>query len=105
MYSDQFSDLKEHRFSHAFDCLTPVCICGLANEDNEHFLLHCPQYRAFRVDLIGRISDIPGIDLTCLDDRSLCSLLLYGNPRCSVLENSIVIEATISFMKNTGRFD
>ena len=23
-------------FRHAFDCLSPVCNCGLANEDNEH---------------------------------------------------------------------
>ena len=32
-----FGDLNENRFRHAFDCITPVCICGLANEDNEHF--------------------------------------------------------------------
>ena len=52
--SPQFSDLKEHRFKHAFDCLTPVCICGLANEDNKHFLLHCPQYHSFRLHLFGQ---------------------------------------------------
>ena len=37
----QFSRLNEHRFRHNFDCLDPVCLCGIANEDREHFLLHC----------------------------------------------------------------
>ena len=26
----QYSALNEHRFRHAFDCLSPVCNCGLA---------------------------------------------------------------------------
>ena len=59
-----FSALNEHRFRHEFDCITLVCICGLANEDNEHFFLHCPQYHGLRLDLFDQISDIPGIDLT-----------------------------------------
>ena len=74
------SDLNEHRFRHAFDCITPVCIRGLANEDNEHFFLHCPQYHALRLNLFDQISDIPGIDLTYFDESLLCDLLLYGNP-------------------------
>ena len=27
-----FSGLNEHRFRHNFDCLDPVCLCGIANE-------------------------------------------------------------------------
>ena len=101
----QFSALNEHRFRHDFDCLSPVCNCGLANEDNEHFLLHCPQYYTLRLDLFGQLSDISGIDLTRLDDRSQCKPLLYGSPRCSVIENSIILESKISYIKDTGRFD
>ena len=37
-----FSRLNEHRLRQNFDCLAPVCLCGIANEDSEHFLLHCP---------------------------------------------------------------
>ena len=66
----QFSALNEHRFRHAFDCLTPICTCGLANEDNEHFLLHCPQYHALRLDLFCQLSDIPGINIPSLDHNS-----------------------------------
>ena len=101
----QFSALNEHRVRHAFDCLSPVCNYGLANEDNEHFLLHCPQYYILRLDLFGQLSDISGIDLTRLDHRSQCNLFLYGSPRCSEIENSIILESTISYIKDTGRFD
>ena len=99
-----FSALNEHRFRHAFDCITPVCICGLANEDNEHFFLHCPLYHGLRVDLFDQISDIPGIDLTYFDESSLCNLLLYGNPSCTEIHNSIIIESTITYINATGRF-
>ena len=99
-----FSALNEHRFRHAFDCITPVCICGLANEDNEHFFLHCPLYHGPRVDLFDQISDIPGIDLTYFDESSLCNLLLYGNPSCTEIHNSIIIESTITYINATGRF-
>ena len=59
---------------------TPARIYGLANEDNEYFLLHCPQYHSFRLHLLGQISYIPEINLTSLNDTSsLCNLLLYGN--------------------------
>ena len=76
----QFSALNEHRLRHAFDCLSPVCNCGLDIEDNEHFLLYCPQYYIFRLDLFGQLSDISGIDLTRLNDKSHCNILLYGAP-------------------------
>ena len=99
-----FSALNEHRFRHAFDCITPVCICGLANEDNEHFFLHCPLYHGLRVDLFDQISDIPGIDLTYFDESSLCNLLLYGSPSCTEIHNSIIIESTKTYINATGRF-
>ena len=98
-----FCALNEHRFRHAFDCITPVCICGLANENNEHFFLHCPLYHGLRVDLFDQISDIPGIDLTYFDESSLCNLL-YGNPSCTEIHNSIIIESTITYINATGRF-
>ena len=47
-----FSHLNEHQFRHNFDCLSPLFVCGIGNEDNEHFLLHCPLFaNARRVSL------------------------------------------------------
>ena len=54
----QFSPLKEHRFRHNFECLSPECICGAAIEDTEHYLLHCPQLCTLRQTLLGQISDV-----------------------------------------------
>ena len=57
-----FNPPNEHRFRHNFDCLSPICICGTGKEDNEHYLLHYPQFTAQRQDILGlvksRMSDM-----------------------------------------------
>ena len=103
-----FSALNEHRFKHAFDCLSPVCFCGKDNENNEHFLLHCPLYDVLRRDLFDQLSDVPGLDVTSInnmDDDALCHRLLFGDPSLGTIENRVILEATILFIKNSGRFD
>ena len=99
-----FSPLNEHRFRHNFDCLSPICICGTGKEDNEHYLLHCPQFTAQRQDLLGQVSDV-GYDVASMNAKDLCHLLLYGNPNESTFANRIILEATISFIKTSGRFN
>ena len=49
-------------------------------EDNEHFLLHCPQFDVMRQDLFGQLSVIPGLNID-LDDKPLCDLLLFGDSK------------------------
>ena len=66
-----FSPLNEHRFRHDFDCLSPICTCGTGNEDNEHYLLHCPQFTAQRQDLLGQVSDV-GYDVASMNSKDLC---------------------------------
>ena len=103
-----FSALNEHRFKHAFDCLSPVCFCGKDNENNKHFLLHCPLYDVLRGDLFDQLSDVPGLDIASIsnmDDDTLCHRLLFGDPSLGIIENRVILEATISFIKNSGRFD
>ena len=67
----KFSVLNEHKFRHNFRSLTPLCACGNDMEDNEHFLLRCPQFDVMRQDLFGRLSEIPGLNID-LDDKPLC---------------------------------
>ena len=103
-----FSALNEHRFKHAFDCLSPLCFCGKDNENNKHFLLHCPLYDVLRRDLFDQLSDVPGLDIASIsnmDDDTLCHRLLLGDPSLGTIENRIILEATISFIKSSGRFD
>ena len=48
---------------------------------------------------------IPGLDINKLDSDALCSLLLFGSKDLNIVENRIIIEATISFINATKRFD
>ena len=70
-----FSSLNEHRFRHNFGCSSPICICGAALEDTEHYLLHCPQFNSLRHHLFGRVLDV-GIDVARMSSKDLCNLLL-----------------------------
>ena len=97
----QFSRLNEHRFKHNFDCLDPVCLCGIANEDSEHFLLHCPSFEVARRDFLGSLSDIPGLDIAGLDAQSLCHIILFGNPDLTLTANRMILEATVNYINAT----
>ena len=72
--------------------------------DNEHFFLHCPRFEMMRRDLLGQLSDIPGIDITVMDSKSLSQLLLFGSTNLTVVENRIVLEATMAYIEATKRF-
>ena len=100
-----FSVLNEHRFRHNFNCLNPICLCGMANEESEHFLLHCPRYEEALIDLLGHLSNIPGLVIEELNIQSLCHLILYGSPCLTLIANRMIMEATINFIKATKRFE
>ena len=68
--------LSTHRFGHKFDCSSPVCSCGMIDEDNEHLLLYCQRFYLMRSDLLGHLSDIPGLDIHEFNTKTLCELLL-----------------------------
>ena len=72
-------------------------------EDNKHFLLHCHQFYLMRIDLFRQLT-VTGIDIYELDSNALCNLLLFGSQDLNVVENRIIIEATISFIEATERF-
>ena len=100
----EISSLKEHRFWHSFDCLSPCCVCDTGNEDSEHFLLHCSQIDLMRTDLFSQPADVPGLDITSMDSEDLCELVLCGKSDLNVIEYRMIIEATISFTERSKRF-
>ncbi len=57
----------------------------------------------YGLNLFGQLSYISGIDFASHDDESRCNILLYGSPNCAMMENTIVLESTITFIDNTGR--
>ena len=89
------SPLTEHRFRHSFDCLSPRCACGEDNENDVHFFLRCPLYDLLRSSLFSQLPDVPGLNITRMNTRELCDLLLYGDPKLNVIANKIIIEATL----------
>ena len=99
----RFSLLNEHKFRHNFNILTPLCACGMENEDNEHFLLLYPQFQLMRQTLFGQLFHIPGLTLN-LYNKPLCELLLFGNTQVNVASNRKILKATICFIKNTKMF-
>ena len=101
----QFSPLNEHKFRHRFNATSLLCNCGTANEDNKHFLLHCPLFSNFRVNLHGELSEFLDLDLPNLDDNFFCSLLLYGSAEFPYIINRMILEATIKYIKSSKRFD
>ena len=79
--------------------------CGIANEDSEHFLLHCPLFEEARRDLLVSLSDISGLDVAGLDPQSLSHLMLFGNPDLTLIDNRMIMEAMINYIKATKRLD
>ena len=51
-----FSDLRDHRFNHNFNCANPTCFCGFDDETTVHFFLFCPC--SFRTTYLSKISEI-----------------------------------------------
>ena len=100
----RFSPLNAHRFRHNYDCLSPLCVCGADDEDNEHFFLHCHLFQAMRNELFGRLSEVPGPKISNLSATEICELILYGSSELNVLANRLLMEATLHFIKNTKRF-
>ena len=64
-----FSDLRDHRFNHNFNCESPLCQCGIEDETSVHFFLRCPLYTAQRSTLLCKISAIISSDV--LPDENL----------------------------------
>ena len=94
-----FSDLREHKFRHKFQCSSPMCICQTGSENNEHFFLHGPRHGNHRRDLLYRISSAVDIDLRSLSSTALCHLLLYADSRFCLDTNRFIIESTLSFVR------
>ena len=76
----EFSDLREHRFRHNFQCSSPMCFCQTGIENNEYFLLHCPCHSSHHRDLLDRTSNVVDVDPENLSSTDLCNLFLMAIP-------------------------
>ena len=99
------SSLKAHKFRHKFDDTpNPTCSCGAAVESTRHFLLHCPIFDTHREKLLEDIDPfIRKLNLNP-EDQNFDKILLYGNDFLPIHENKDILEATLAFINNSGRF-
>ena len=100
----EFSDLREHRYNHNFNCENPTCSCELEDESSVHYFLCCPRYVKQRKHLLSKISDIMGSDVAILPQDHLTHILMYGSNVFNAVTNKLIIEQTLIFIKKSGRF-
>ena len=100
----EFSDLRDHRYNHNFNCESPTCSCGIEDETSVHFFLCCPRFLAPRTTLLSKISEIMASDISVLPNEHLNYILLYGSNVLNCVTNKLIIAQTILYIKQTGRF-
>ena len=99
-----FSDLRDHRFNHNFNCLSPICSCGTESETSSHFFLRCPLYDAQRVTLLSKISNTIHGDVAVLPNDHLLHIILYGSNVYNLATNKLILTESIMFIRHSGRF-
>ena len=101
-----FSHLREHKFRHNFaDTVDPFCNCrNNSLETTQHFLMHCSDYSNDRHMMFNNLQQLD-LNLLPLNPETLCRLLLYGDPNLSFDQNHAILNITIKFICDSGRFD
>ena len=102
------SKLNFHNFKLNFrDTENPMCPTSDGIEDTEHFLLLCPSFDVQRQDLLAGIAELlrPVVQIADLSNDALTQLLLYGDNDLSNNVNRSILELTLRFIHETGRFD
>ena len=99
-----FSHLREHKSWHNFtDTVNPLCLCGLETESTDHFFPRCQNYVSFRASIMNELSSNYGID--SLRPSALLEVILCGDKMLDVKSSQRILTATISYIKNTQRFE
>ena len=99
-----FSDLRDHRFNHSFNCLSPRCPCGIEDETTSHFLVRCPRYKNLRLVYLSKISQIINSDVFILPLDHLTDLLLYGSKAYNAITNDLILTETIIYIYESKHF-
>ena len=97
------SPLKAHKFRHNFkDTPNASCLCSTGAETTTHFLLLCPLFKTHREKLMKTIK--PFTANLDLNSPQINELLLYGLQSLKDTENKAILEASLQFIADTGRF-
>ena len=83
-----------------------MCPASDGIEDTEHFLLLCPSFDLQRRDLLAGVVELlrPFVQIASLSNDALTQLLLYGDQDLSNDLSKNILELTLRFIHETGRF-
>ena len=87
------------------DTIDPFCLCRTnCLETTEHFLLHCPIYASFRLNLFDNLRN-NNILVLPLNKPSIVQIFLYGSENYDHRDNNFILSCTIDFIIQSRRFD
>lgn len=99
------SPLRAHKWKHHFcDITSNICICNDGPEDTNHYLFHCNLYSMQRLSLLENVEEI----LRTYNRNHVYNqerLYLYGDKELREDDNKRILMHTISFLKDSKRFD
>ena len=91
-----FCYLSKHKFDHNFELIfNPKCSCSLKDKPVSHFF--CTAI----FDELGKIY----IDIVDLSGNEMSQLLLHGDSKYNIMQNSRTINAAFRFRRKFQRFD
>ena len=101
------SKLNLHKFQHNFrDAIDAMCPSNDGIESEEHFLLLCPSFATQRRSLLDKtLALIRPLGITNPSNELLLHILLYGCKDLPADSNREILQGTIYFIRETGRFD
>ena len=101
------SKLNLHKFKHNFrDAIDAMCPSNDGIESEEHFLLLCPSFDTQRRSLLDRtLPLIRPLGIANPSNELLSQILLYGCKDLPADSNREILHGTISFIRETGRFN
>ena len=100
-----FSHLCYHKFKHGFlDAIDPFCSCGTGIENTVHYFLHCPNFSTARNIFLSEIA-IADRSIIDQDEIKIIPTFLYRNPTYPVIDNKLILDASIKYILETKRFE
>ena len=78
--------------------------CGKDIESTVHFFFHCPNFTTQRQTLLNKLK-IFNASIMTENENSFVRTLLFGRPDFNYSTNKEIINATISFVLTTERFN
>ena len=98
------SHLNEHRFSHNFQkCTNLLFAYSLEVNSACYFPQHCLHECDIRASLLNEVKSVDEKVLK-LSDIKLNNFLLYGDPQIDSNKNTVSLNTTIKYIKDSGRF-